>query len=95
MDAFALTPPEWTNQAVHAIEFCCPTCRQSSLQAQQVWLNRRSPVYTHDRRKKWQEFYKCQCGCPWWAWSSDRPPNEYANRPPLEDASDFFDPFND
>jgi hypothetical protein len=92
MDAFALTPPEWTTKAVHAVEFCCPACRTASIAAQNVWLNRRSPVYTHDRRKKWQEFYHCQCGSVWWAWSSDRQPNEYADRDPVERSIDF-DPF--
>jgi hypothetical protein len=78
MDAFALTPPEWTNEAVHAYEFYCPRCRSSSLEAQQVWLNRRSPVITEHYQKKWQEFYQCHCGCTWWAWSSDRPATDLA-----------------
>ena len=43
------------------------------MKAQFVWINRRSPVYTPDHRRKWQEFYKCECGAAWWAWSSDRP----------------------
>ena len=73
MDAFARIPPEWTNQAIHAYEFYCPSCHSSSLSAVQVWLNRRSPVITEDYGKKWQEFYQCHCGCVWWAWSSDRP----------------------
>ncbi|QYX32667.1 hypothetical protein [Sphaerospermopsis torques-reginae] len=74
MDAFAPTPPEWTDQAVHAYEFCCPKCHSSSREAVQVWLNRRSPVTTPENRRKWQEFYLCHCGCAWWAWSSDRKP---------------------
>lgn len=76
MDAFAPTPPEWTNKAVHAYEFCCPQCRASSLEAVEVWLNRRSPVFGTDNRRKWQEFYHCQCGFVWWAWSTDRPPTD-------------------
>ncbi|KAB8334163.1 hypothetical protein SD80_006880 [Scytonema tolypothrichoides VB-61278] len=73
IDAFAPTPPEWTNTAIHAYEFCCPKCHSSSLEALQVWINRRSPVMTENYRRKWQEFYQCHCGCAWWAWSSDRP----------------------
>ncbi|MBP0001489.1 MAG: hypothetical protein J7641_21280 [Cyanobacteria bacterium SID2] len=73
MDAFAPIPPAWTKSAVHAFEFCCPQCGASSRTAKDVWLNRRSPVYTEDHRRKWQEFYHCDCGCAWWAWSSDRP----------------------
>ncbi|MBD2455697.1 hypothetical protein H6G80_16605 [Nostoc sp. FACHB-87] len=76
MDAFAPIPPEWTSKAVHAYEFCCPTCRSSSLEALQVWINRRSPVFSEEHRRKWQEFYQCHCGCAWWAWSSDRPPSD-------------------
>jgi hypothetical protein len=93
MDVFALTPPPWTEQSIHAKLFCCPTCRRASTEAQAVWLNRRSPVYTHDQRKKWQEFYHCECGTAWWAWSDQRPPNEYADRqieiPPQRDFLDF------
>ncbi|NJR64570.1 MAG: hypothetical protein HC772_03355 [Leptolyngbyaceae cyanobacterium CRU_2_3] len=74
MDAFAPNPPDWTESAVHAHEFCCPTCRAVSLEAEQVWINRRSPVFTEDHRRKWQEFYRCQCGTVWWGWSGDRPP---------------------
>ncbi|MCP2728123.1 hypothetical protein [Limnofasciculus baicalensis] len=80
MEAFTPVPPEWTNSATHAFEFCCPTCRSSCNQAHRVWLNRLSPVMTEDYHKKWQEFYQCQCGTVWWAWSSDRPPSEFANR---------------
>jgi len=76
MDAFAPVPPEWTHQAVHAYKFCCPRCGANSRDAEQVWLNRRSPVMTEDYRRKWQEFYQCQCGYAWWAWSQDRPPSE-------------------
>ncbi len=74
MEAFAPTPPEWTNQAIHAHRFHCPNCHSSSLEATQVWINRRAPVTTDLYRRKWQEFYHCQCGYVWWAWSSDRPP---------------------
>ena len=90
MDAFAPIPPDWTESAVHAREFGCPACRSSSMEAQQVWLNRRSPVFTEDHRRKWQEFYHCQCGCAWWVWSSDRPPSKLGKRD-LED----FDPLRD
>ncbi|OKH26314.1 hypothetical protein [Chroogloeocystis siderophila] len=79
MDAFAPVPPEWTHKAIHAYEFCCPTCRASSRDAENVWLNRRSPVMTDNYRRKWQEFYQCRCGCVWWAWSSDRPPSEFSS----------------
>jgi len=80
MDAFTPFPPQWTTSAIHAFEFCCPNCRASSLEAEQVWINRRSPVTTEDYRRKWQEFYQCHCGTVWWAWSSDRPPSELAKR---------------
>ncbi|BBD60453.1 hypothetical protein NIES2109_32500 [Nostoc sp. HK-01] len=83
MDAFAPIPPEWTSEAVHSYEFCCPTCHSSSREALQVWINRRSPVISEEHRRKWQEFYKCHCGCAWWAWSSDRPPSDLAK--PEED----------
>ena len=84
MDAFAPTPPEWTKQAVHAHEFCCPTCHSTSHSAEKVWLNRRSPVLMENHRRKWQEFYQCQCGCVWWAWSSDRPPCDQQKSDQLE-----------
>ena len=84
MDAFAPTPPEWTNTAIHAYEFCCPKCHSNSLEAVQVWINRRSPVMTEEYRRKWQEFYECHCGSVWWAWSSDRPKTKLTSddRPP-------------
>ena len=78
MEAFSLNPPKWLESAVHAFEFCCPKCGATSMEATAVWINRRSPVYTENRRRKWQEFYHCECGCSWWAWSSDRPPSKYA-----------------
>jgi hypothetical protein len=46
------------------------------MEAEKVWINRRSPVFTEEHRKKWQEFYLCTCGVSWWAWSSDRPPTD-------------------
>ena len=80
MEAFSPTPPAWTEQAVHALNFCCPRCGASSYQAQRVWINRRAPVLSEDYRRKWQEFYQCECNQVWWAWSSDRPPSELAER---------------
>jgi hypothetical protein len=74
MDAFARIPPDWTQLAIHAREFCCPSCRAASVDAKQVWINRSSPVFTEDHRRKWQEFYQCQCDTVWWFWSTDRPP---------------------
>lgn len=76
MEAFDLTPPEWTSHAVHAYQFCCPKCKSDSRSAKRVWINRRAPVYTEDHRRKWQEFYLCQCDVVWWAWSNDRPPSD-------------------
>ena len=76
MDAFAPMPPDWTEKAVHALDVCCPSCRTPIAEAQQVWINRRSPIYTEDHRRKWQEFYFCPCGTAWWMWSSDRPPTD-------------------
>ncbi len=81
MNVFAPIPPEWTNEAIHAYEFHCPNCHSSSLEALYVWMNRRSPVMTEDRTRKWQEFYQCHCGCVWWAWSSDRPPTNLSHSP--------------
>jgi hypothetical protein len=80
MDVFSPVPPEWTKSATHALEFCCPNCRASAREAELVWMNRRSPVMTEDYGRKWQEFYQCQCGRVWWAWSSDRPPSDLAKR---------------
>ena len=75
MDAFTPIPPAWTKKAVHAVRFCCPTCQDNTEGATNVWLNRRAPVIGYDQRRKWQEFYLCQCSTAWWAWSSDRPPS--------------------
>lgn len=74
MDAFSPFPPTWTKDAVHAQPFGCPRCGAGSREAKQVWLNRRAPVFTDGRKRKWQEFYQCECDSVWWAWSSDRPP---------------------
>ncbi|MGI0489696.1 hypothetical protein ACN4EK_30120 [Pantanalinema rosaneae CENA516] len=99
MEAFAPTPPDWTEPAIHAQEFCCPSCRSSSQAAQRVWVNRRSPVFTEDHRKKWQEFYLCECGKAWWAWSNQRPPSELAQQerelPPPPPLRPFFNPFDE
>lgn len=46
------------------------------MEAERVWVNRRSPVLTENYHRKWQEFYQCQCGCVWWAWSDERPPSD-------------------
>jgi hypothetical protein len=95
VEAFEPTPPEWTESAVHAAIFQCPKCGATSKAAQQVWINRRSPVYTEDRRRKWQEFYRCECEAVWWAWSSDRPPSELANQERELPSSQFFKPFEE
>lgn len=76
MDAFNPVAPEWTEPAVHAIGFRCPTCQAGPEAALRVWLNRRSPVVDEHYRRKWQEFYGCNCGGVWWAWSNERPPSE-------------------
>lgn len=80
MDAFNPVPPEWTQTATHAFEFCCPNCLASASEAKLVWINRRAPVMTEEYSRKWQEFYYCQCDKVWWAWSSDRPPNDLTKR---------------
>ena len=51
-----------------------PNVKSGPAEAEQVWINRRAPVMTEEYRRIWQEFYACQCGQAWWAWSSDRPP---------------------
>ncbi|MBE9077511.1 hypothetical protein IQ241_09400 [Romeria aff. gracilis LEGE 07310] len=76
MEAFTPLPPHWTEKAVHAHQFCCPACGASNNESQAVWVNRRAPVYTHNHKRKWQEFYHCQCDAVWWAWSTDRPPSD-------------------
>lgn len=97
MDAFEPVSPAWTQTAVHSFSFSCPTCHKSSKEADRVWINRRSPVFTEDYRKKWQEFYHCQCGQVWWAWSNERPPSELGNREdePRRSRFDSFNPFDD
>ena len=87
MEAFSPTPPQWTESSIHVFEFSCPKCGASTIDAQAVWINRRSPVYGENSRRKWQEFYHCKCGCSWWAWSSDRPPSKYA--PSDQDEDEF------
>jgi hypothetical protein len=94
MEAFNPTPPDWTSSAVHAPEFCCPACKESTKVAQQVWINRRSPVFTEDNRRKWQEFYLCQCGRVWWAWSSERPASELAIKERDLPPPRFINPFD-
>ena len=76
MNAFSLEPPEWAARAVHAVAFCCPNCKAPAANAEDVWLNRRSPVTGYDLKRKWQEFYLCECQTSWWAWSNDRPPSK-------------------
>jgi hypothetical protein len=85
MDAFTSTPPEWTQTAVHAVNFCCPSCKASAAEARDVWLNRRAPVSISENRRKWQEFYLCECNTTWWGWSNDRPPSNLDDQenPPL------------
>lgn len=95
MEAFDPTPPDWTQSAVHAKAFACPTCKTSSKAAVKVWINRRSPVFTEDHRRKWQEFYQCQCNQAWWAWSSDRPPSELAQQEREVPPRIFPNPFDD
>jgi len=81
MDPFSPTPPDWTDSAIHARGFFCPSCQALPSVAQGVWINRRAPVSGEEGRRKWQEFYQCECGQSWWAWSSDRPPSQF-NQPP-------------
>ena len=87
MDAFNPVPPVWTKEASHSLEFCCPSCKSTAEKAQHAWINRYSPVISEDYGRRWQEFYQCQCGKAWWAWSSDRPPSQW-QRP--ENTSEQF-----
>jgi hypothetical protein len=80
MEAFSPTPPDWREKSTHAAGFCCPSCQASSTAATAAWIDRRSPVFIDNRRRKWQEFYLCECGKSWWGWSNERTPNEFANR---------------
>lgn len=91
MEAFDINPPDWSKSAIHAMQFCCPRCGASSREAEGVWLNRRSPVYTESRRRKFQEFYYCQCGCAWWAWSDQRPPSDLIKSDLTEEVNPFDD----
>lgn len=93
MDAFTPNAPEWTKTAIHAIAFCCPSCHGDANQAQKVWINRYAPVITENYSRKWQEFYQCQCGKVWWAWSSDRPASPYQKLENLGNFDDFDNPF--
>ncbi len=76
MDAFSPVPPKWTQTATHALKFCCPSCQASAAEAQEVWINRNAPVTGYDLRRKWQEFYQCECETVWWAWNCDRPTSD-------------------
>jgi hypothetical protein len=95
MDAFTPQPPDWAESARHALGFVCPCCGTGPLEADRVWINRYAPVLTENRRRKWQEFYDCNCGQSWWSWSTDRPVPDWlrdrqerdANQPPPPDFS--------
>lgn len=89
MEAFDVNPPEWIKPATHALHFCCPKCGASSRSARGVWLNRRSPVYTEAHRRKYQEFYHCECGYAWWAWSDQRPPSDLIKGDRLNEEDNF------
>lgn len=88
MDAFSPYPPEWIQNATHAMSFCCPTCQNPPTKAQRAWLNRYAPVTDSLQRRRWQEFYDCECGTVWWAWSTDRPPSKH-RREEREDRDEF------
>ena len=75
---FSPTPPEWVQKATHAVPFCCPTCQATPKEAKAVWLNRRAPVFIEGfSRRKWQEFYQCECETVWWGWSNERETPEW------------------
>ena len=80
MDAFSKIPPTWTKDAIHSLDFLCPSCKKSVENVIKVWLNRQAPVMGENYEKKWQEFYQCQCETSWWAWSSDRPASKHKNK---------------
>lgn len=88
MEAFSPIPPSWTESAVHAVSFCCPTCQEPASKAKAVWINRRAPVYTYSHKRKWQEFYHCDCGTAWWGWSTDRPPNPWEQETEAEEVEE-------
>ena len=93
MDAFSPVSPAWTDKATHAMSFCCPACQASAKDSLQAWINRYTPVMGEDYRRKWQEFYECQCGKVWWGWSTDRPASPYvkSNEPSLQPDDDGLD----
>ncbi|MGF1459381.1 MAG: hypothetical protein ACFBSG_10180 [Leptolyngbyaceae cyanobacterium] len=94
MNPFSPLPPNWAQAAVHAYQFGCPHCGADPSKSTAVWINRRSPVYTEGRKRKWQEFYQCgECEAAWWAWSSDRPPTEWSGQKEGQDdlADDPFE----
>ncbi|MEA5532615.1 hypothetical protein [Crocosphaera sp. XPORK-15E] len=80
MDAFSPLPPAWTQTAIHGLQFCCPRCHEAASKAQKVWINRQSLVMGEDYRRRWQEFYYCDCEQAWWGWSSDRPPSDLTKK---------------
>ena len=65
---------------------------ESASAANEVWIYRRAPVYTHNHKRKWQEFYNSDCGTAWWAWSSDRPPNPWQVNDSPEETPPSLDP---
>lgn len=81
MDAFSPNPPPWTDNAIHVLSFCCPSCGACAREQEEVWINRRAPVINLEGTRRWQEFYRCACSRAWWAWSSDRPPNDLGKAP--------------
>jgi hypothetical protein len=91
MEAFSPNPPNWTELATHAQGFCCPSCHASSTAATAAWIARRSPVFIENRKRKWQEFYLCECSQAWWGWSDDRTPNEFAERTPYNNSNEDSD----
>lgn len=80
IEAFSPIAPEWAQNAVHSLNFCCPRCNAPPIKAQKAWLNRYAPVFNEYNQKKWQEFYQCECEQVWWGWSSDRPPSDFLER---------------
>ncbi len=88
MEAFSPIAPQWTREAVRSFTFTCPRCNASPREAKRAWLNRYAPVTTEDNRRKWQEFYMCECEQVWWAWSNERPPSPFSSRHKNTDESD-------